>query len=358
MYTVAAGDTLWSIAQRAYGDGSAWKLIARENRITDANVIFVGTTLRIPRQTLAPSSLRLPPSHPQPAARGMPVMQPPMMMPKACHIAVDTVTYSCESELFRCVYPIPSGVIVTLTVKGSLDMQLLKASSGPATAQLATGNVEASLKAEYDAVLTKIAAETRIRTSKGGSLEVSTPLSMSANAQSGESTIECTLSIEGNGIVYRSKATTFVGVYRREGGGSPAAYHGTLEFEARCETGLRSSPVPIVQQAPVYAATPTPLLQNGVPPSTRTPNTGLSNPPLIPDWQAITDVDKYVVLGVAVAVVVVLSAPAVIALLAKAGLAMTAVAGAAAVMLIVTTPIVGVDLVPATQARNHTPRGI
>ncbi len=47
-YTVQAGDTLWSIAQRLYGDGKRWKDIAQANGITDARKLTVGTVLKIP----------------------------------------------------------------------------------------------------------------------------------------------------------------------------------------------------------------------------------------------------------------------------------------------------------------------
>lgn len=48
-YTVVEGDSLWNIAVRAYGDGFKWSEIARENNITTPNLIYSGTTLKIPR---------------------------------------------------------------------------------------------------------------------------------------------------------------------------------------------------------------------------------------------------------------------------------------------------------------------
>lgn len=47
-YTTKAGDSLWSIAAKFYGDGSKYTLIASANRIKNANVIGVGVKLTIP----------------------------------------------------------------------------------------------------------------------------------------------------------------------------------------------------------------------------------------------------------------------------------------------------------------------
>jgi len=48
-YTVVKGDNLWQIALRAYGDGYQWVKIARENKLTNPNLIHSGNILKIPR---------------------------------------------------------------------------------------------------------------------------------------------------------------------------------------------------------------------------------------------------------------------------------------------------------------------
>jgi nucleoid-associated protein YgaU len=47
-YTVQSGDTLITIAQKVYGDGGLWQLIADANNITQQNTLRVGQELRIP----------------------------------------------------------------------------------------------------------------------------------------------------------------------------------------------------------------------------------------------------------------------------------------------------------------------
>jgi hypothetical protein len=47
-YTVKAGDTLWAIAQRTYGDGAKWNRIADANGIRDPRTLKVGQVLTLP----------------------------------------------------------------------------------------------------------------------------------------------------------------------------------------------------------------------------------------------------------------------------------------------------------------------
>jgi len=48
-YEVVRGDSLWKIAVRAYGDGYKWVEIARENKLTNPNLIHAGNILILPR---------------------------------------------------------------------------------------------------------------------------------------------------------------------------------------------------------------------------------------------------------------------------------------------------------------------
>lgn len=47
-HTLRAGETLWELAQRYYGNGAYWTRIATANRITDPRHIAVGTVIVIP----------------------------------------------------------------------------------------------------------------------------------------------------------------------------------------------------------------------------------------------------------------------------------------------------------------------
>src|SRR5882757_5926283 len=53
-HTVVEGDTLWALAERYYGDGTRFPLIAAANGIADPNVINVGQVLAIPDVDLTP----------------------------------------------------------------------------------------------------------------------------------------------------------------------------------------------------------------------------------------------------------------------------------------------------------------
>lgn len=48
-YTVVKGDHLWSIAVRAYGDGYQWTKIAEANNLSNPDIIYAGTVLKLPR---------------------------------------------------------------------------------------------------------------------------------------------------------------------------------------------------------------------------------------------------------------------------------------------------------------------
>jgi nucleoid-associated protein YgaU len=48
-YTVVKGDSLWSIAVKAYGDGYKWVSIAKANKLDNPNVIHAGNVLVIPK---------------------------------------------------------------------------------------------------------------------------------------------------------------------------------------------------------------------------------------------------------------------------------------------------------------------
>lgn len=47
-YKVVEGDNLWTIAVRAYGDGYKWPEIARTNSLLNPDLIYVGSTLKLP----------------------------------------------------------------------------------------------------------------------------------------------------------------------------------------------------------------------------------------------------------------------------------------------------------------------
>lgn len=47
-YTIRKGDTLWSIAQREYGNGQKWKDIAQANPSVDPQKLAIGQQITLP----------------------------------------------------------------------------------------------------------------------------------------------------------------------------------------------------------------------------------------------------------------------------------------------------------------------
>lgn len=54
-HVVAAGDTLWAIAERYMGDGNLWPAIATANGVTDPTTLQIGQTLAVPTTSEAPT---------------------------------------------------------------------------------------------------------------------------------------------------------------------------------------------------------------------------------------------------------------------------------------------------------------
>lgn len=48
-YKVVSGDTLWDIAERAYGDGTKWVEIAHANNLVNPDLIHSGNVFKLPR---------------------------------------------------------------------------------------------------------------------------------------------------------------------------------------------------------------------------------------------------------------------------------------------------------------------
>lgn len=86
-YTVQAGDSPWTIAQKVYGDGTKYKLIMEANGLTDQTRLRVGTVLKIPSlgtppaqstpTSAAPTSTEIAPTPTAlPTAPGFPTLAP------------------------------------------------------------------------------------------------------------------------------------------------------------------------------------------------------------------------------------------------------------------------------------------
>jgi nucleoid-associated protein YgaU len=47
-YVVKAGDDLWKISEKIYGSGYNWVDLAKENKLSDPSLLYVGTKLSVP----------------------------------------------------------------------------------------------------------------------------------------------------------------------------------------------------------------------------------------------------------------------------------------------------------------------
>ena len=80
--TVQAGDTLRSIAQRSYGNGNLWYVIAEANALTDEDTLAAGITLTAPEvKTSSNDANTFKPYNPGeiagPTSPGLPYIEPP-----------------------------------------------------------------------------------------------------------------------------------------------------------------------------------------------------------------------------------------------------------------------------------------
>jgi len=102
IHTVRAGETLSSIAERYYGDGSRSEVIWETNRLPTGRPLVAGSTLKIPEipglpfVTAAARAATAPPSPPRPPERSAGSEEPPEVDPMLAEIrdAIDRKDYA------------------------------------------------------------------------------------------------------------------------------------------------------------------------------------------------------------------------------------------------------------------------
>jgi len=82
-YTVQAGDSPWTIAQKVYGDGTKYKLIMEANGLTDQTRLRVGTILKIPSLGNPPAESTPAPAEPTSAETAPTPATSPTALPTA-----------------------------------------------------------------------------------------------------------------------------------------------------------------------------------------------------------------------------------------------------------------------------------
>lgn len=102
-YTVQSGDSLWIIAQKMYGNGSKYPLIANANEITTTTRLRTGTVLKIPS---APGVVTLTPTPAPTSPTLFPTLAPTALPPLAPPTPTPTPTAAS---------PIPASIAETAT---------------------------------------------------------------------------------------------------------------------------------------------------------------------------------------------------------------------------------------------------
>ena len=102
-YTVESGDTLWSIAQRYYGNGAKYPLIMQANNLTDTFRLRIGMVLIIPIAI----EESLPILQPTLTATPIVLLQATPSLPPSATIAIEALFAGTPANLLTTLQPIP-----------------------------------------------------------------------------------------------------------------------------------------------------------------------------------------------------------------------------------------------------------
>lgn len=109
-HVVEEGETLWSIAEKEYGDGFKWEAIAQANKISNASSIEKGQRLVIPEVKTSPTASAAPSVSPttQPTAMTTRAVTP-TVMPTATAAPRPTVAVPTAEKIAGTTYKIVEG---------------------------------------------------------------------------------------------------------------------------------------------------------------------------------------------------------------------------------------------------------
>jgi hypothetical protein len=145
--TVQAGDTLRTIAQRIYGNGNLWYVIAEANALTEEDALAAGVTLTAPEvKTSSNDASTFKPYNPGeiagPTSPGLPYIEPPdkgcgtlgMIIMVAIAVVVTAFTYGQAAPYFSTMFGAAAG---TVSVAGAVAGGFVAGAAGSIASQAA-----------------------------------------------------------------------------------------------------------------------------------------------------------------------------------------------------------------------------
>lgn len=246
-YVVRAGDSLWKIASKAYGDGARWPLISEANKLKNPRLLYAGIKLKLPPISVAAKTTPAKPSPTSAPVGGTPKTE--MDFLGAVYSAYPPASYTLEKTFKKVELPLPN-MKVTYSFKGTVAFELGKPID-LATIDLGKKELSSTAKAEYDSDIIKAIGDVGWTWSSVTN-KVELSMGLTTHSKVGGKTIVCsqTKIIPPNKVLYTSQPQPI------EGKIGNLAYKGNISAELEIEVTpprLQPVPIPVAQRFPVLA---------------------------------------------------------------------------------------------------------
>jgi len=246
-YVVRAGDSLWKIASKAYGDGARWPLISEANKLKNPRLLYVGIKLKLPPTSVPAKTPPAKPSLPLGPVGGTAKTEKDFL--GAVYSAYPPASYTLENT-FKKGELLLSNAKLTLSFKGTVVFELGKPID-LASIDLGKKELSSTVKAEYDSPITKAICDVGW-TWNSVTNKVELSLGLTTHSKVGGKTIVCsqTKFIPPNKFVYTSQPQPI------EGKIGDLAYKGNISAELEIEVTpprMQPVPIPVAQRFPGLA---------------------------------------------------------------------------------------------------------